>query len=53
MSKTPIRFILLAPERIVKMPREVEITKTINPRGFEKTRVIIISIERINRERSL
>jgi hypothetical protein len=31
-----MRFILLAPERIVKMPRAEEVMKTTIPRGFEK-----------------
>ena len=41
-----MRFILLAPERIVNTPREVAVIKTNKPRIFEKTSVITNKIPR-------
>ena len=45
-----MRFILLAPERIVNTPREVAVIKTINPRIFENIIVIINKIPKTMNE---
>ena len=48
-----MRFILLEFERIVKIPRDVEVIKTRMPKGFEKTRFTIRRIISVIIERSL
>lgn len=48
MSKTPMRFILRAPERIVNIPREVAVIKTKKPRALEKIKVISASMPKTN-----
>ena len=45
-------FILLAPERIVKIPREAAVARTRRPRGFVKNMLTIIRIEIIASERN-
>ena len=52
MRREPIRFILLEFERIVKMPREVDVIRTNRPRRFEKimltiSRKMIVQIVRV------
>ena len=41
MSKTPMRFILLAPDSMQKIPKEVDVIKTKTPSKFENMIVII------------
>ena len=53
MSKTPIKLILLAPERIVNIPREVAVMNTRMPRRLEKIKVIVKRIANMIIERIL
>ena len=47
ISSAPIKFILLTPDSMVKIPRAVPVMKTKIPRGFENIMVIINKINNI------
>ncbi len=51
MSNAPIRFILLAFERIVKTPSEVAVMRTISPRSPEKSMLTIRRMSKMDIER--